>query len=148
MEKSVKTREYTTEKLLVDSFCGVLKTKKSPWGRLRHTTEFSYGRGRTDVVAVDKDGQVIAFEMKLNKWAKAMQQAYKNTCFANLSYAVFPANIAKNAEKAIKEFQRRSIGICYIKKNEIVVTLPATHLKPIQPWLSQSALARISEDMS
>lgn len=144
----MKTKEYSTEKLLVDSFCEVLTTKKSPWGRLRHTTEFSYGRGRTDVVAVDKNGHVIAFEMKLNKWTNAMQQAYRNTCFANLSYVVFPANVAKNAEKAIKDFQRRSIGICYIKKGKIVVTLPATHLMPIQPWLSQTALARISEEMS
>ncbi len=78
---------YKNEQHLVETFLRSL-TECSPWGSVNTSSEFFYQRGKTDVVAVDEDGLVIAFEAKLTRWKKALQQAYRNTCFAHRSYVV------------------------------------------------------------
>lgn len=135
-------RGYQSEDSLVKDFCSVLESNNSPWGQVGFTREFSYIRGRTDVVAVDYLGHIIAFEMKLEKWAQAMYQAYRNTCFAHSSYVVLPESIALHAQKNGYEFTRRSIGICYIRDGNVVISLQAKHQTPIQPWLSRIAVKK------
>jgi hypothetical protein len=145
MDASLAIEEYQTEESLVEEFCALLETDASPWGSLSLAREFSYHNGRTDVVGVDVNGHVIAFEMKLARWTDAMQQAYRNTSFANCSYVVLPKSIADRAEVKLQEFIRRSVGICCIKNGGIVVTLPAVHQTPIQPWVSRAAILKARE---
>jgi hypothetical protein len=137
---------YRYERVLVDAFCEILDSRDTPWGKLSHVREFEYGRGRTDVVAVDERDRVIAFEFKLKKWTKAMHQAYRNTCFAHSSYIVLPDDVAQIAQVNTAAFKRRSVGICSIKGNAIVVHLPANRNEPIQPWLTRAAIHRAGSD--
>ena len=129
---------FNSEASLVDSFIKTLKVK-SPWGDITIGKEFNYQRGRTDLVGISNGGLVIAFEAKLTKWRRALQQAYRNRCFADLSYVVLPENSAKNALRNIEEFERRGVGICYIKDGHINIIFDAYKEEPIQPWLKEKA---------
>lgn len=137
-----KKGHYASEDIFVKEFCSVLESNESPWGQVNIIREFNYKRGRTDVVAVDQNDNVLAFELKLNRWPKAMQQAYRNTCFAHSSFVVLPESIASLAHRYFRDFTLRSIGLCSIKDGEVVVLLPAVHQEPIQPWLSNIAISK------
>lgn len=137
--------KYRSEDFLVDDFCSVLESENSPWGGVQFIREFAYGRGRTDVVAVDHEGRVLAFEVKLERWMDAMQQAYRNTCFAHLSYVVLPQSTVKRARRRMWEFARRCVGICYVKDGAVVVSLPAGWQNPVQPWLCRTAVSQVWE---
>lgn len=137
---------YHLEQALVEAFTGHLRNLEiSPWGAVWFTTEFSYLRGRTDVIAMNKAGDIIAFEAKLQKWREALHQAYRNTCFAHFSYIVVPEKIAVKAMRYFVEFSRRSVGLCYPSSRGIVVLLEPPKLSPLQNWLSQQAAALIVE---
>ena len=133
---------YPSEDIFVQDFCSFLKSSESPWGRVNIIREFNYMRGRTDVVAVDHNSNVFAFELKLSKWSHAMQQAYRNTCFAHCSYVVLPESTARLAYRYFHEFTRRSVGLCSIKEGAIKVLVPATHQNPIQPWLADIVISK------
>lgn len=111
----------------------------SPWGSVSIKSEFFYQRGKTDVVAVDQTGSVIAFEAKLTKWRDALQQAYRNTCFAHLSYVVLPRKTALIAYRHANAFSRRRVGICYVDESEVVILQDTAEEPPLQPWLSARA---------
>lgn len=130
---------FDDEKSLVDDFIVSLQTISSPWGKLKIGSEFFYQRGRTDLVAVSDNGKVIAFEAKLKKWRIALQQAYRNKCYADLSYVVLPAYSAKLAYKHLDEFILRGVGICCVTEGDFEVIYDSIPTKPIQPWLRNQA---------
>ena len=76
---------FANEKMLVDQLLFLLQGQSTFCGPVRVTPEFFDSRGRTDVVAVDQDETLIAFEAKLTDWKTALHQAYRNTCFAHTS---------------------------------------------------------------
>ena len=133
---------YTSENHLVEEFCNALGSPDCPWGKVHHAREFDYLRGRTDVVAVDSSDKIIAFELKLVDWPKALEQAYRNTCFAHGSYVVLPQPIVNRAEHHRVEFERRNVGMCYVENGEVLIALLSRKQRPIQPWLSKLAVAR------
>lgn len=139
---------YRSEKSLVDSFVRHLRTRESHWGTVQVRREFDYQRGRTDVLAVSEDGNVIAFEAKLLKWREALHQAYRNTCFANKSYVLLPLKAAFAAHQFQGEFARRNVGLCYLDKGKAVVLREATKVLPLQPWLQEEAVrsSRVAND--
>lgn len=137
--------KFETEKHLVEAFCSVLETPETPWGDVRIALEFFYHRGRTDVVALDCSSSILAFEAKLDNWRYALQQAYRNTCFAHLSYVVLPERTAHLASRHRYEFSRRAVGICLVNGRGIEVTVPARRQDPIQPWLTELACSRAQD---
>jgi hypothetical protein len=133
---------YKAESSLVREFVRQLRTTRSPWGIVQVTREFSYQRGCTDVVAVTaKEQQVVAFEAKLLRWRNALQQAYRNTCFAHSSFVVLPQETAGVASKFRAEFEKRNVGLCYLEGEKIVVVYRPQVQAPIEPWLSEAATA-------
>ncbi len=130
---------FPTERELVARFLGHLSESETPWGPLDVATEFFYHRGRTDVVACTMDGDVVAFEAKLTRWRDALQQAYRNTCFAHRSYVLLPTAAARIAIQHEAEFIRRRVGLCFIDDGQLVVAFHPPRLEPIQPWLSAEA---------
>jgi len=130
---------YPTERALVERFLGHLSASGTPWGPLDVAIEFFYHRGRTDVIARTKDGDVVAFEAKLKRWREALQQAYRNTCFAHLSYVLLPKSAARIAIHYEAEFVRRRVGLCFIDDGQLIVAFHPPRLEPIQPWLSAAA---------
>lgn len=88
---------FDTEQELVDRLLVLLETDAPRWGPVRVASEVFYSRGRTDAVALGDGDILIAFEAKLTDWKTALQQAYRNTCFAHTSYVVLPKAAALRA---------------------------------------------------
>ena len=130
---------YSSEKDLVDNFLSKLLVD-DPWDTSAYKVEFNYMRGKTDIIAVSPSNELIAIEAKLNKWRFALQQAYRNRCFADKSYILLPYDIATNALRYEYEFCRRGVGICSLINGEIVILRDAKADNPVQPWLREVAL--------
>ena len=71
----VREADFGSERELVAQFVEALVADGAPWGYLRVTSEFFYGRGRVDVVGACEEKKVIAFEAKLTRWREALHQA-------------------------------------------------------------------------
>lgn len=138
---------YSTEKMLVDQFVRVLGRGENPWGPVSISCEFFYARGKTDIVAL-ADGEIlIAFEAKLKDWRCALDQAYRNTCFAHKSYVVVPKATALTAFAYIAEFKRRAVGLCYVDNTgELTVLEDPETSTPIEPWIATQAATRVRSD--
>ncbi|WHX48983.1 hypothetical protein QNH46_23535 [Paenibacillus woosongensis] len=131
---------FQDEKALVLQFVDQLKTTDSPWGEVKYGTEFDYQRGRTDIIVVSPEGKVIAIEAKLTKWKTALQQAYRNQCFADLSYVLLPETEINNASRYSLEFRKRGVGLCYLADGGINIAQDAYETEPLQPWLREKAM--------
>lgn len=139
---------YQCEKELVDHFLAVIDADQAPWGPLVLMPEFFYHRGRVDVVGVSPSGRVFAFEAKLTRWRDALQQAYRNTCFAHQSYVLLPRATANLAQQYSVEFDRRGVGLCSLVNNNLIVVHDSPLNEPIQPWLANEACARATVERS
>ncbi len=139
---------YRCEQELVDHFLDVIGTDQAPWGPLVLMPEFFYHRGRVDVVGVSPSGEVVAFEAKLTRWREALQQAYRNTCFAHKSYVLLPRATAGRAQQYSAEFARRGVGLCSLVENNLVVVHDSRLNKPIHQWLVEKACARATVEQS
>lgn len=131
---------YSSEQELVDQFVIRVDQNLSPWKISEFNTEFDYSRGRTDIVLVDISGNVIAIEAKLDKWKYAIQQAYRNRCFANLSYVLLPHDVAMHACAYTRELDMRGVGVCSIEGDAITILYEAPADEPLQPWLNEKAI--------
>lgn len=123
------------------AFVSSLQAGNGPWEVHSAAREFDYQRGRTDVVAVSHAGQIVSIEAKLDRWKDAMHQAYRNTCFAHLSYVLLPEAVALRAKEFFDEFDRRAVGICTVRGQDVVVIHEPPPVEPLQPWLSARATA-------
>lgn len=132
---------FANEKMLVDRLLSLLQSQATFCGPVHVTPEFFYSRGRTDVVAVDQDATLIAFEAKLTDWKTALHQAYRNTCFAHSSYVVLPKKTALAAVQFVGEFEKRGVGLCYVDESALVVLRASSHNEPIEPWLAYDAVS-------
>lgn len=135
---------YTKEQDLVDNFIGTVECD-SPWGEILIGTEFPYSRGRADIVILSGNESIIAIEAKLTHWRRALQQAYRNSCFADENYVLLPKTVAINAFRHEQEFDKRGVGICSYHENKIEIVKVASKVKPLQPWLNIKAKEYISE---
>ena len=138
---------FKTEAFLVNSFIDLLDCSSSPWGLVRIKREFFYSRGRVDVVALRDEDHVIAFEAKLKDWRKALDQAYRNTCFAHKSYVVVPEATALAAFAFVAEFKRRGVGLCYVDNVGGISVLEEPEVStPIEPWIAALAAIHVRSD--
>lgn len=136
---------YKTEQRLVNHLLRVLRSESNPWGPVRLATEFFYARGRSDVLALRRSSELIAFEAKLAKWREALDQAYRNTCFSHRSFVILPERVAMRALVYQQEFTRRKVGLCYIYADALIVAIPAPRILPLQPQLANQARRAIKE---
>lgn len=136
---------YQSEQVLVDQFTEALSNTSELWGGIvDFGLEFFYQRGKTDVVALSGEGDIIAFEAKLLRWREALHQAHRNTCFAHLSYVLLPYEVALRAAEWSGEFGRRGVGVCTLENGSLRILLAAKKTEPLQRWLSKRAAAHIS----
>jgi hypothetical protein len=131
---------YRSERELVDHFMSELHGKRSPWALRAVGQEFFYSNGRADVVLVSDTGELIAFEAKLHRWREALNQAYRNTCFAHRSFVVVPPGAARAAVRYEAEFERRGVGLCTFVEGRLAVLHDARCINPVLPWLCASAI--------
>jgi hypothetical protein len=137
---------FTTEKDLVKIFllnlAGLTKSK----GEQKHSIEFDYRRGRTDVILLSEKGELISVEAKLTDWRNALHQAYRNTCFSDKSYVLIPESLAVKVSRFKDEFTKRGVGLCSICENGTVKILKrAPKAKPFQNSLRDKAIKQIME---
>jgi len=131
---------YKLEARFVEEFMAQLAKKHNPFEISDFATEFNYQNGRVDIIGTSACGELVAFEAKLNKWEKALNQAFRNTSFSHYSYILLPGDIADRVKKFVVEFNRRSVGLCSFTKSEVTIEIFATKNEPIQPWLTESAI--------
>jgi len=135
---------FINEETLTQVFDSALSEEHSPFSPKCVAREFDYKEGRTDVIVTDKQGNLLAFEMKLTKWKQALHQAYRNSSFAHYSYVVLPSITARRAARQEYEFLRRGIGLCSIDGTRIRIEIDARWAQPLRPWLTESAIAYMS----
>jgi hypothetical protein len=110
---------YASEADLVASFIEHLPGHPR-WSDMKVGLEFFYARGRTDVVMLAAGGEIVAVEAKLRRWREALQQAYRNRCFAHRTFVVLPASTAYLALRYEFEFRRRGVGLLVVSDDGIV----------------------------
>ncbi len=131
---------FESEETLTQVFNNALLENHSPFMPECIAKEFYYQEGRTDVIVSDSMGNLLAFEMKLEKWKQALHQAYRNSSFAHYSYIVVPSRTAWRAIKNKHEFIRRGVGLCSVEDNIIRIEIDARFTEPLRPWLTESAI--------
>ena len=144
-EVSVLVREpmFQLEKQLVQKLEGILGSSNNPFAEMALAAEFNYVEGKVDVVAANDAGELFAFEAKLKRWKTAVHQAFRNTSFSHYSYVVLPADSIQHAIKRRHEFERRGVGLCAVDQHGLIIHIPATRQRPLQPWLTNTAIAYI-----
>jgi GNAT superfamily N-acetyltransferase len=130
---------YVTERDFVDDFLNGLDQPSSPWELSGYTEQFDYVSGRTDVVATDDAGHLVAFEAKLVTWREALFQAYRSRSFAHRAYVVLPPTPACEALRFEPEFRRRGVGICTLTNHGVAELLESLYAEPLLTWLSERA---------
>lgn len=144
-KRSNSNMTFQSEQCLVDELVSILETDQTPWGRVDIGREFDYSRGRTDVLAISGSETVIAIEAKLQDWKCALQQAYRNTCFANRSFVLLPKEAALAAAVFGIEFERRNVGLCYIDGTNLIILCDSPSKFPIEPWLASQAISQVRQ---
>lgn len=136
---------FGTERLLVEALALALRGDGSPWGAATLGFEVDYEGGRADLVALLPGNRLLAFEAKLRDWRRALHQAYRTRCFAEIAYVVLPAAVACRAALHAGEFSRRRVGLCTLEEGRgIRILLDATQSEPLQPWVRARAIDSIS----
>ncbi len=135
---------FNSERNLTQVFSTALEDGHSPFVLECKAEEFNYTEGRTDVIICDRNGFLIAFEMKLDKWKHALNQAYRNSSFAHYSYVVVPSKTALRAAKREHEFVRRGVGLISVDESGINIEIKAKCVEPLRPWLTKSAIDYIN----
>ncbi len=131
---------FNLESDFVNEFQITLDDFNTPFSIKNYACEFNYLSGRIDIIATNKNKYLYAFEVKLSKWKDALQQAYRNSSFTHFSYVLLPSYSLKNALKFEEEFKIRRIGLCTVINFQLTIVIKAPRNKPIQPWLTSSAL--------
>jgi hypothetical protein len=122
-----------------------LVTSQSGPVRCRDIThEFDYVSGRADLVGVGHQDALHAFETKLHKWRKALDQARRNGCFAHYCYVALPERAASMALKAREEFRRHGVGLVLLSRQAAKLAIRPRRNTPLLPWLTKVALSEIS----
>jgi len=134
---------YVLESEVIEDFESRISDCENPFDINRVAFEFNYISGRTDIIGESLGGDLVAFEAKLSKWREALNQAYRNSSFANYSYVLLPKDACKKALEEEHEFVRRGVGLCSISGSDIRIEIKASWKKPLQPWLKQGALKYI-----
>jgi len=77
--------------------------------------------GEPDYLVVDyfarKLSLIVAFELKLSNWKRAMGQAFKYLHYSNLSLVVLDEHYVRPALKNIDRFKHFNIGLCSFSEN-------------------------------
>jgi len=127
---------FTKEEDLIATFCSFLMGNSEPWGELLWTREFYFGRGRSDIIGLAPDGDIFAFEAKLTDWSKVINQAHRNTCFANYSVIVLPSRIEDSLARYESAILKRGLGVCFVSETSMSIPIFPRRFSPIQPILT------------
>lgn len=106
---------------------------------LEITAEFDFRSGKTDLLGIDGAADLHAFEAKLSKWKKALEQAGRSSSYAHYAYVVLPIKAAAPALRARHEFERRGVGLLVMDVDSHTVEIRPKRSEPLLPWLTDCA---------
>lgn len=132
---------FLLEKDLVDKFISFINTDNFEIEIKNYCTEFNYQNGKTDIIAQKTTNEIVAFEAKLFDIKKVINQAYRNTTFANLSYIVLPATKKNMQTKYYEEMGKLNIGLILVDEQHAWIEKEASIVEPVLPWLQKKASA-------
>ena len=132
----------------MNDFKELLEEGQTPLGRFTNLgDEFYFVTGRADLLAIDTNGDLFAFEGKLTRWRTALHQAYRNLSFANYSYVVLPEKSAEQAARYSRDFESRGIGLCSVGTDGMHCLIPARpEAEPLFPWLQEKAFLFLEKE--
>jgi hypothetical protein len=89
------------------------------------------------------DTAMIAFEMKLTDWKKAVQQAYRYSYFADISIVVLPTDRKATVLPQIELFKQMEIGLWFFdkKNNNIIKEFTPSRNTPRNVLAKEKAVA-------
>ena len=96
-----------------------------------------------------KEPHVIAFEMKLSEWRRALSQAYRYRYFADRAIVVLPSERVKLAKEALNIFKELQVGLwAFDPKTGVVDRLYTPRLARPKSLLARSrAIALIDRKL-
>lgn len=133
------TTAFKNEKELVTTFITHIENNQYDVKLVSWSSEFNFSGGRTDIIAGNAQKELYAFEAKLNNLGKVINQAFRNTAFANYSYVVLPENKKRAVAKFASEFKRRKIGLVFVNHEKAWTEIDAYQQLPVLPWLRDKA---------
>ena len=136
---------YENEVALVDQLATLVSGGAIQWLSQAVVREFDYASGRTDLLTLTVTDQLVAFEAKLTNWRKAIDQAWRNTSFANEVYVVLPRECSRPALQHQAEFRVAGVGLCLMDDSGMEVAFNSCDHKPVLPWLHEKARASLGE---
>jgi len=136
-------KSYRTELALVDDFASIAGDVGSAFSCSALIREFDFISGRTDLVGMDGNDLLHAFEAKLTKWKVALDQARRNNSFAHFAYVVLPKENARAAIRSQHEFKRRGVGLIVVDKKTARLEIEPKRIEPLLPWLTSKAHSRL-----
>lgn len=88
---------------------------------------------------------LVAFEVKLSDWRRALSQAYRYRYYADSAVVILPAEAAKPAKERQDLFEQFSIGLWTFDRRSGLINkaIPSTSLAPISEKKREQALFRI-----
>jgi hypothetical protein len=88
------------------------------WFVWRHTPESEEGSALEYRSRLRRGESLLAFEMKLRDWRKALGQAYRYRYFADAAYVVLPPDAAATAKQHLEVFQKLGVGLWSFDKQK------------------------------
>jgi hypothetical protein len=88
---------------------------------------------------------LLAFEMKLRDWRKALGQAYRYRYFADAAYVVLPPQAAEIAKQHLSVFQKLCVGLWSFDKDSDTIRKIYTprRAKPLSEKARERAVATL-----
>ncbi|MBE3045358.1 hypothetical protein IMZ48_22975 [Candidatus Bathyarchaeota archaeon] len=123
----------------------------------RHFSLFGYGIA--DFVWMDfgqreksnsaPEPLIIAFEMKIKNWKKAISQAHRYRYFSDRSIVVLPEDTADKAERHLPIFEHLGVGLWSYSPNTVGIQMRFTpvNTKAKSPEAREKAIAHISRKL-
>lgn len=95
-------------------------------GKVKRKREVKVGNNIADIVYYQRSGGndyqkecIVAIEVKIKNWKRALQQAYRNKLFADYAYVALPKKFSTPAITNIKTFRQAGVGLLVIQENNI-----------------------------
>lgn len=142
----VEDLEFSLESDLVQTFLCEVEIRPNPIPKSSKVAmEFNYSGGRSDILFLTSDGEIISVEAKLRDWRYALHQAYRNTNFSDYSYVLLPEKVARIAAQYYIDFSRRSVGLLTISESGIESVLVPERSESLNLSLREKAATAIRD---
>ncbi len=109
----------------------------------RTLREVAVAGRRADVVAVSDDA-LLAVELKVSAWPRALRQAIAYQVWAPASYVALPFPRAMRAVRHRHRFEEESVGLLAVLDGEVRTFVPASPSPRLFPALSDFVRRQLS----